>query len=292
MIRRIAASAFVLGICSTPVQAQPAANAPHVGDVLDLAPATWTTTLGKTPWTMGAPSTSDAAGKVVVHWFCTPKVSACTDDLARLVALRDTGNVYIVAYVNGSLRDAKKLDPIQESEGVGRGTVASGPGVKKLFKSIGIAKGPFSVVVDVDGKVKTLSTSGDINELDSRDQIVKQLADAIKPYTATNACPTTGNPSSKLAFTIKIQLAPWLDYSKKTPMSFTFNGPKEVKCPTTTLTGDQMKLEGKTLTGSVTCTAPAGVYQARGEIKFGYVSPAGAQGLGVEDASWKFEIKQ
>jgi hypothetical protein len=291
MIRRIAASAFVLGICSTPALAEPAANAPHAGDVLELAPASWTTTMGKTQWTMGTPSTTDAAGKVVIHWFCSPKVTECNEDLTRLVALRDTGNVYIVAYINGSQRDAKKLDPIRESEGVGRGTVASGPGVKKLFKSLGLAKGPLSIVVDVDGKVKAVTTSGDLNELDSRDQVIKGLVDAIKPYTTTNACPTTGNPSSKLAFTIKVQLSPWLDYSKKTPMSFTFTGPKEVQCPTTTLTGDQMKIDGKTLTGTVTCTAPKGVYQARGEIRFGYVSPSGAQGLGVEDASWKFEIK-
>ena len=88
-----------------------------------------------------------------------------------------------------------------------------------------------------------------------------------------------------------MQLAPWLTYSKKLPTEFNFTGAKEIKCDSTSLKGDQLKVDGKTLTATVSCTAPKGVYQARGEIKFGYESPTGAQGLGVETASWKFEIK-
>lgn len=290
MTRRLAVTAFVLGICSLSTTAfAQSASTPRVGDVLDLSPAAW----GKQTWALGAPSNNDAAGKVVVYWFCTPKVTACVEDLARVVTLKENGGVYIVAYVNGSMRDAKKkLDPIRESEGVGRGTMAAGPAVKKLFKLLGIAKGPWSIVVDVDGKVKAVTTSGDLNELDARDTLVKQLVEAVKPYTATNEGAKGGNPASKLSFTIRIQLSPWLTFSKKTPMSYTFTGAKEIKCePGTTLTGDKLKLDGRILTGTVTCTAPKGSYQARAEIKFGYESVAGAQGLGVEAASWKFDIK-
>lgn len=287
MIRRLALSALVLGISSTVALAQSSASVPKVGDVLEVAPAAW----GKQTWTMGPPSATDAGGKIVIHWFCTPKVTACQDDLARIVTMRENGAVYIVAYINGSARDAKKLDPIRESEGVGRGTAASGPGVKKLFKALGIAKGPWSIIVDVDGKVKAITTTGDLNELDARDSIVKQLADAVKSYTTTNEGPKGGNPSSKLTFTIRVQLAAWNSFSTKSPMEFTFQGAKEIKCNATTLKGDQLKIDGKTLTATVSCSAPKGAYQARGELRFGYVSGTGAQGVGAEVATWKFEIK-
>src|SRR5689334_5519038 len=74
MIRRLALAAFVLGFSAlSHGTAFAQANAPKPGDVLDLAPAAW----GKQAWSFGAPSNNDAAGKVVIHWFCTPKVSAC-----------------------------------------------------------------------------------------------------------------------------------------------------------------------------------------------------------------------
>jgi hypothetical protein len=291
MIPRLALPILAIGLWSATAAAQVAPIA-KTGDTLDLAPAAWQKDLSaKNTWTLGPPSTTDAAGKVVIHWFCTPKVSACVDDLARLVTLRENGGVYIVAYINGNAKDAKKLDPIRESEGVGRGTVASGPGVKKLFKTLGIAKGPQSVVVDVYGKVKAITTSGDINELDARDTVVKQLVEAVKPYTTSNEGPKGGNPTSKLTFTLRVALSPWNSFSDKAPREFTFAAAKEIKCDATTLKGDQIKIDGKNLTATVTCTAPKGIYQARGDLKFGYVGASGAQGLGAETATWKFEIK-
>jgi len=288
MIRSLAVCAFVLGIGSIPAAAQaPGATTINVGDTLSLAPVDWP----KLTWSFGTPSGNDSAGKVVIHWFCTPKVEACMDDLARIVTMRENGGVYIVAYLNGSQRETKKLDPIRESEGVGRGAVATGPGVKKLFKQLGIAKGPYSVVVDVDGKVKMVSTSGDLNELDARDATVKQLSDAVKPYTTTNDGPKTARPTSKLTFVIRVQLAAWNSFSPKTPMQFNLTAAKQVACPQRTLTGDQLKIEGKTLTAAITCTAPKGIYEARGELRFGYVSSSGATGLGSEAASWKFEVQ-
>jgi hypothetical protein len=283
MTARLALIGLALTLSATTAFADP----PKVGDTMELYPAAW----GKQTWAMGAPSANDAAGKVVIHWFCTPKVAECADDLARLVTLRENGGVYIVAYINGTGAAAKKLDPIRESEGVGRGTVATGAGVKNVFKAMGITKGPMSVVVDVDGTVKVIATSGDMNELDSRDTIIKQLVAAVKPYKVTNEGPSSGNPMSKLAFTIRVQLSPWNTFSKKTPMEYSFQGAKEIKCDATTLKGDQVKTDGKTLTATVTCTAPKGSYQARADLRFGYESASGAQGLGAENASWKFEIK-
>lgn len=265
-----------------------AQSLPKTGDNL---PLTGSGDWPKLTWSYGAPSANDAAGRVVVHWFCTPGVSECTDDLARIVTLRENGGVYVVAYINGSQRAAKKLDPIRESEGVGHGTMATGPGVRKLFKQFGIAKGPAAIVVDVDGKVKTVATSGDINELDSRDTIIKGLVEAIKPFTTSNDAPKSAKAGDKLTFTFKVQLASWLTYSKKSPMEFTFQAAKEVKCNATTLRGDQLKIEGKLLTASLTCTAPKGSYQARGEIRFGYDSPNGATGVGNDGATWKFVVE-
>ena len=277
--------ALLLAIWTSTAAAQ---GMPKVGDTMPLTGgADWP----KLTWSYNAPSANDAAGKVVIHWFCTPKVAACTDDLARLVTMREAGGVYIVAYINGSMRDAKKLDPIRESEGVGRGTVATGAGVKKLFKQLGVGKGPSSIVVDVDGKVKLVATSGDLNELDSRDTIIKTLIDAIKAFTTSNEGPKTPKPGEKFSFTFKIELANWLSYSKKTPLEYNVSVPKEIKCDATTLKGDQLKIEGRTLTATVTCSAPRGSYQVRGEIRFGYENPDRTTGLGNDGATWKFEVK-
>src|SRR5690606_27317533 len=95
----------------------------------------------------------------------------------------------------------------------------------------------------------------------------------------------------RLTFTFKVQLAKWLTYSKKSPMEFTFRAAKEVKCNATTLRGNQLKISGKTLTATVTCTAPKGSYQARGQIRFGYETPTGGTGLGNDGATWSFVVK-
>jgi hypothetical protein len=282
MIRRLALCAVILGLSSVPALAQP-----KVGDVMSLVP----TDYPKLNWSFGTPSQNDAAGKVVIHWFCTPKVSLCIDDLARIVTLRENGGVYVVASINASARDAKKIDPIRESEGVGRGAVASGPGVKALFKKLGIAKGPWSVVVDVDGTVRAVTTSGDINELDARDVLVEHLIADVRNYVVATDGPKVAQPNEKLEFGISIKLASWHSFAGKTPMEFTLTAAKEVRCNARTLKGDQLKIEGKLLKASVTCTAPKGVYQARGELRFGYTSLSGATGLGAESATWSFEIK-
>src|SRR5262249_41084165 len=151
---------------------------------------------------------------------CTPRIAACTDDLARIVTLRDAGRVYIVAYINGGKAEAKKLDPIRESEGVGRGTVAFGRGATKLMKDLGVT-GPASIVVGVDGKVRRVTTSGAAADLDARDAEVKDAASAIKEYLTVTDGPQAVQVGEKFELAITIRLASWLKYSTRTPMEFT-----------------------------------------------------------------------
>jgi hypothetical protein len=267
----------------------PIATMPKVGDVLNQGGAAdWP----KMQWLYDAPSAKDAAGKVVLHWFCQNKVQACVDDLARVIALRDTGKVYIVAYINAtSANEAKKLDPIRESEGVGKGTLAFGKGVATLDKQLSIT-GPASFVVDADGKVQLVSTASDAAALDARDAKVTEIAKSIKDYTSAKDGPTTAKAGEKFPLTLKIQLANWLTYSTGQGRQFDLTVPKDIKCDATSLKGDQLKVDGHTLTAQVSCSGPRGIYEARGALKFGYDSPHGAGFGNVDGIVWKFEIKQ
>jgi len=267
----------------------PVATMPKVGDTLNQGGAAdWP----KMQWLYEAPSAKDAAGKVVIHWFCQPKVTACTDDLARIITLRDTGKVYIVAYLNTtSQTEAKKLDPIRESEGVGKGTVAFGNGVVTLDKQLSIT-GPASFVVDVDGKVQLVSTASDAAALDARDKKVGELAHAIRDYTSAKDGPTTVKPGDKFPLTLKIQLSNWLTFSTSQARQFDLVVPKDIKCDATTLKGDQIKIDGHSMTAQVNCSGPRGNYEARGTLKFGYAAPSGPGFGNVDGIVWKFEIKQ
>jgi len=244
----------------------------------------------KLDWLYDVPSANDAAGKVVIHWFCAPKIPACTDDLARIVTLKEAGRVYIVAYINGTKAQAQKLDPIRESEGVGRGTLAYGRFATKLMKDLHIT-GPASIVVGVDGKVQLVTTTPAPADLDARDAKVNQAIAAIKEYVASNDGPKVVKPGDKFQLTMSIKLASWLKYSDKTPMELDITVPGDIKCDATKLRGDQLKVADKQLTATVTCSGPRGIYEARGELRFGYDAPGGGTGLGAESTQWKFEIK-
>lgn len=274
------------GAPATPASPTKAAEMPGVGDPLTLVPDFWP----KQKWLYEAPSTNDAAGKVVIHWFCTAKAQACTDDLARIVNLRDNGRVYIIAYLDGNVTYAKKLDPIRESEGVGKGTVATGPGVTKLMKLIAVKPGPSSIIVGVDGKVTMVTVNSDTNALDARDAEVNKELAAIKDFTTSHDGPVSVKAGQKFALTFSVKLAGWLSYSQKTPMEFDVSVPKDIKCDATSLKGDQLKIEGKQLTATVNCSAPHGVYQAVGKIRFGYDSPTGASGLGDDGTRWDIKV--
>jgi hypothetical protein len=261
---------------------------PAVGESFGLGgPGNWP----KLDWLYDLPSPRDAAGKVVIHWFCAPKAVGCTDDLARIVTLKEAGRVYVIAYINGTKGQAQKLDPIRESEGVGRGTVAFGRGATKLMKDLAIA-GPASIVVDVEGKVQLVTTTASPADLDARDAKVNASTGAIKEYVAATDGPRQVKPGDKFQLSIAIKLATWLKYSDKTPMELKVTVPPDIKCDTTTLKGDQMKLTDLQLIATVTCSGPRGIYEARGELRFGYDAPGGGTGLGAESARWKFEIKE
>jgi hypothetical protein len=245
----------------------------------------------KLDWMYDSPSFTDSTGKIVLHWFCAARVATCTEDLARVVTLKEQNpRVYVIAYINGAKRDAQKLDPIRESEGVGRGTVAYGRHVGTLFKTMAMT-GPVSIVVDVDGKVALVSTGSSPPELDARDAKVNALAAAIKDYTATVDGPKLVKPNEKFPLTISIKLASWLKY-KKTGMDFKVSGPKEIKCDHLALKNEQLKLVDNTkLIAQVNCSGPKGIYEMRGTIIFGYEAPGGGAGMGTDGAQWKFEIK-
>jgi len=259
---------------------------PTVGTSLELTGAGWP----KFDYLYDAPSPKDAAGKVIVHWFCAPKLTACTDDLARLIALRDGGRVYIVAYINGTKVDAKKLDPIRESEGVGRGTVAFGKGATQLMKELGFA-GPASIVVGTDGKVAMISSNGAADQLDARDKEVTTLVAGIKDFSVTKNGPKSGKAGESFTLELVVTLASWLKFgSAAQAPEMTVMVPPDFKCDAKVLKGDQLKIANQTMTGTVHCTAPRGSYEARAEIRFGYDSPAGGNGIGTDAADWKFEI--
>ncbi len=268
--------------------AKPApASLPVVGDGFGInGTGAWP----KLDWLYDLPAPNDAAGKVVIHWFCAPKVQACTDDLARIVTLKENGRVYVIAYINGTKQQAQKLDPIRDSEGVGRGTVAFGRGATRLMKELGIT-GPASIVVDVDGKVQGVTTAPSPAELDARDAKVNAAIVAIKEYVATPDGPKVVKPGDKFPLSIAIKLASWLKYSDKTPMELKVTVPPDIKCDATALKAEQMTIADKLLTATVTCSGPRGIYEARGELRFGYDAPGGGTGIGAESAKWKFEIK-
>lgn len=267
------------------------ASLPKVGD--NLSPsggADWP----KLTWLYDSPSAKDATGKVTIHWFCAPQtqLQTCIDDLARIVTLRDTGRVYIVAYINSaSMPDIKRVDPIRESEGVGKGTVAYGRSVATLTKQLGVGRDPASIVVDVDGKVALVTTTGDPAALDARDAKVNALIGAIKDYTSTHDGPSTVKVGEKFNLSLKVRLANWLNYSSSQPMEFKLSAPKDLHCDQTTLWGDKLKIDGRVLTAQVTCAAARGVYQVAGRLKFGYDAPSGPGFGDVDGVVWKFEAK-
>jgi hypothetical protein len=278
-------------IASGAAQPQPATGAgmPQVGQTLSVngAPG-W----ARVDFLYDAPSPNDSAGKVVIFWFCAPRIAACQDDLARLVTLKENGHVYIVAYINGSKADAKRLDPIRESEGVGSGTTAFGPGVTADLKKLGVA-GPVSIVVDTDEKIQFVTTGSSPSELDARDAKVDALIVGTHEIRKTSEGPkATLKPGEKFTLSLTVTLARWLKFSSKNQApSFKAMLPPDIKCDAKTLDEAHLKIADNSMTAIIQCSGPKGVYEATGDLKFGYESQAGGLGLGEESQKWKFEIK-
>jgi len=273
----------------SPTGAPATPTLPTIGDTLPINGAAGWPTLS---WMYDVPDPKDAAGKVVVHWFCAPKGIGCSDDLARITTLKEAASsVYVIAYINGTKQQALKLDPIRGSEGVGRGTVAFGPATAKWFKNLKVT-GPVSIVVDVDNKVKLVTSGAEPASLDARDTQVRSLIGAIKLHTTAATSPKTVKANEKFELALTVTLASWLVYSQKPGTNYTWKAtvPADVKCDNTALKGDELKAAGQTLAVKMTCSGPRGSYEAAGQIQFGYDVPSGATGLGADGAKWKFEI--
>lgn len=259
------------------------AETPQIGD-------SWVWPTAK-DWLEGSPSGNDAAGKVVVHWFCKPKIEDCKTDLSRLYNMREQGSIYVVAYINGSKRDAKKLDPVRGE--VGAGAVAYGKSVAALFKKMGIGAAlPMSIVLDVNGKVALVTFNGDPDQLDARDQKVTSLVEAIKMFTAQGTCP--GHPIKKgerFELTVTAELAAWLTFDSSVQPEIKLTLPPDVTCESTVLKGDAIKIEGRKLTSVVGCRGSVkGSYEARGALRFSYRAPNKAVGVGTDDVRFKFTV--
>jgi hypothetical protein len=243
-------------------------------------------------WLEDPPVANDSAGKVIVHWFCSARAPLCKDDLARLVSLREAGKIYVIGYVNGSKRDAKKLDPVRSA--IAGGAVAYGAAVGKLMKAYGLGAGPAAIVTDVDGKIAYVQLGGEPDSLDKRDTKVNELVAAIKEFTVTSDGPAAAvKIGERFEFKIAIELAPWLSFNPKAPTEVALSLPTELKCDATKLTAEQLKIEGRRLSASVGCSSTArGSYEARADYRFGYQSPGGAQALGSDGVRWKFQVKE
>ena len=281
-MRNLAIAAFTLGILSTTAAR---ADIPKVGD-----PMAWPTV--KKFWLDDPPNAADAAGKVVVHWYCSAKIAECKDDLARLVEMRESNaKVYVIAYISDakSKRTAKKMDPIRED--VGTGAVAYGKEVDRLGATIGLPAGG-SIVQDVDGKIALVAPSTDPEFLDKRDAKVKELVDAIKEYASTSKGPSQVKVGERFSLDVSITLASWLTTSSKQPLEFTLTAPANVTCTSTKLGTKDVKMDARSISASFSCTASkAGSYEMSASLRFGFETPTKATGVGSDSARFKFTAK-
>jgi hypothetical protein len=242
-------------------------------------------------WLEGAPVPADTSGKIVVHWFCKPKSEPCKDDLARIYNMREQGNVYVVAYIAGTKKDAKKLDPVRDE--IGAGAVAFGKPVTALIKKLGFSSMPISIVVDTEGKVALVTTTADLDQLDARDAKVSALVKAVTEFTTRTTGPTAPiKPGAKFDVAVEIQLASWLSFNNMVPEVFIPTLPPDVTCDAKMRRGAEVVVSGRTLSTKFTCSsAVKGAYELRASLRFGYDTPNKATGVGEDNVSWKFEVK-
>jgi hypothetical protein len=278
------ASSVVAALALVATAAAPAhADTPSIGDV-------WVWPTAK-EWLEGQPSGNDSAGKVVVHWFCKPKVEDCKIDLARIYNMREQGSIYVVAYINGSKRDAQKLDPVRGD--VGAGAVAYGKSVAALFKKMSIGAAlPMSIVLDVDGKVALVTYTGDPDQLDARDKKVASLVDAIKVFDVRGTCPVTPiKKGERFELNITAEIASWLTFDSSVQPEIKLTLPPDLTCEATVLKGAAIKVVGRKLSAVVGCRGSVkGSYEATGSLRFSYRAPNRSIGVGEDAVRWKFTI--
>jgi hypothetical protein len=294
MFSALATTLFCVATAVTvsPAQAQPRAKAAKQLPAPPMALGVgqpWNA--GPLPqWLGDPPVANDAAGKVTMHWFCGPRVATCKDDLARVLNLREVGKIYVIAYINGSKRDAMKLDPVRDA--VGAGAVAFGPKVTKLMAQYGMGTGPSAVLVDVDGNVALITNGGEPEKLDARDKKVNDLVAAIKEFTVVTSGPKSSvKTGERFDLKVTIDLAPWLTFNRKAINELTLTVSPDFKCDTLALKGDKVQIDGRKLTATIGCAVNGkGSYEARGNFRFGYDNPNGTTGLGTDSVGWKFDV--
>ena len=294
------ADAPVTSVNEVPVVAQAAtaqangATAP-TASTISVAPGTAVlgkpfAPLGMRQWLGEPPSANDAAGRVVLHWFCAAKNKVCKDDLARVMTLRENGKVYVVAYIAGGKRDAQKLDPVRDA--VGAGAVAFGPAVVKAMGLNGFGLGPASVILGVDGNVAHIENGGEPDILDEREAKIAELGNAIKDFSVAVAGPK-GSIKAGERFELKVtlELAPWLAFNRKAVTEYALTVAPDFVCDAKKIGADKMQIDGKRLVASIGCVVNGkGSYEARATYRFGYDHPAGTTAMGTDSVGWKFDV--
>jgi hypothetical protein len=161
-------------------------------------------------------------------------------------------------------------------------------------KKMGFAAAmPVSIVVDTDGKVVLVTTTGNLDQLDARDAKVAALVKAVTEFTTRTTGPTAPiKPGAKFDVGVEVQLAGWLSYNAMIPEVFIPTLPPDVTCDGTMKRGKDVTVSGRTLSAKFTCaSAVKGAYELRASLRFGYDAPNKATGVGEQTVSWKFEIK-
>ena len=282
-MRHLAGLAVGLGLVASSSVAS--ADVPKVGE-----PFAWPTI--RRGWVDDPPNASEAAGRVVIHWFCSVKAAVCRDDLARLVNLRENNSkVYVIAYISDAKnrRSAQRLDPIREEPGTG--AVAYGKEVDRLAPSLGLPAGG-TIVVDVDGRAALVGPSTDPDTLDKRDAKVRALADAIREYKLSRSGPSSVKVGDRFSLEVKVELATWLSYDRKAPFQFVLNAPGTINCTSTKLGINDVRIDGRIVTGAFSCTATkSGNYELTASLRFGFGAATRGTGVGSDSARWKFQAK-
>jgi hypothetical protein len=256
------------------------ADVPRVGDTLSWPNAA--------KWVSEGPVGTDAAGRVVILWFCSVKVPECADDLARVVELKDAGKVYVIAYIADakSKKAAMKLDPLRDD--VGAGALAFGKDVDRLAATLGLPTGG-SIVLDTDGKVALVAPSTEPDFLDKRDAKVKALVDAIKEYTVSTTGGGKVTVGERFNLEVNVVLSAWNTFNAKAPLEIELGALPNVTCTSNKLTTTGVRMDARTMTGTFSCiAAKAGSYEAAAQLRFGYTNPRSATGVGADSTRWKF----
>ena len=265
----------------------PPSEMPAAGDTLPLSPDYW----GKQKWLYDAPSENDAAGKVVIHWFCPPKVQACTDDLARIITLRDNGKVYIVAYIDGnaSLREEARSDPRERGRRQGHGRVR--PGRHQADEEARREARP-----DVDRRPTSTARSSWSRPTATPPRSTRatrrstRSIGAIKEFTTSHEGPATVKAGDKFTLAFKVQLAQLAEVLAEARRRSSTSRSRRTSSATrrrSRATSSRSRADAD----RARSTAPRPTASTRRAARSGSAttSPGGSRASATDGANWKFE---